>query len=132
MDCAGSALGAQESESRRTCEPVCVVEFRLTTVLCETPFRLAVTVAVWLVAIWPEVAVKVAVSAPCETFSAKLAGTVSRALLLDSVAVPVDPPAATTVHVVEAAEASALGEHEMEEMNAAAERLMLAVEDVLL
>jgi len=96
------------------------------------PLRLAVTTAVWLAAICPAVAVKLPVSAPCTSFSFRLAGTVSNALLLESVAVPAEPPEAITVHVADAAEVRAVGEQVSEDTNADAERTMLAVAELLL
>ena len=58
---------------------------RLTVVVWEEPFKVALTVALWLVVKAPAVAVKVAEVAPAGTVTD--AGIVSRALLSDSVTV---------------------------------------------
>jgi hypothetical protein len=63
--------------------------------VCVPPFSVAVMVAVWLLAIVPAVAVKVAVVLPDAT--AAEAGTVNAAALLDSVTVA--PPVCVTVTV---------------------------------
>ena len=60
-------------------------------VCLETPFNVAVTVAVWLLEIDPAVAVKVLLVAPADTVTD--AGTVSDALLLDN-ATAAPPPGA--------------------------------------
>lgn len=82
---------------------------RLTVVVWEEPFKVALTVALWLVVKAPAVAVKVAEVAPAGTVTD--AGIVSRALLSDSVTVL---PAETAsfklaVQVMEAPEATVPG-----------------------
>jgi hypothetical protein len=66
-----------------------------TVAVCVLPFSVAVTVAVWLLAIVPAVAVKVAVVLPDPT--AAEAGTVNATALLDTVTVA--PPVFVTVTV---------------------------------
>jgi hypothetical protein len=53
-------------------------------------------------------------------------------LLLESVAVPCDPPDAITVQVAVAAEVRAVGEQESQDTNAEADRPTLAVAELLL
>jgi hypothetical protein len=82
---------------------------RLTVAVCIVPFKLAATVAVWLVVRAPEVATKVAEVAPAGT--ATEVGMVNRGLLSDSATVVADEMASFkfTVQVVEPPAVTVLG-----------------------
>src|ERR1019366_7108815 len=81
-------------------------------VVCVLPFNVAVSVAVWSVAIVPAVAVKVAAVEPAAT--ATDPGTVSAAVLLDSVTVPPLVFVSVTVQVLVPPLPSVAGVHDTE------------------
>ena len=82
---------------------------RLKVAVCKVPFKVAVMVALWLVVRVPTVAMKVAELAPADTVAD--GGTVSRALLSDSVTVAPEEAAwfKLTVQEVKAPEATVAG-----------------------
>lgn len=97
-------------------------------VVCELPLQDAVTTAVWLVAIVPAVAVKLANVAPDATFTE--AGTLSDALLLETAtATPPELAACdkVTVHAEVPPELRLVGEHDTEPTTVAAKSEMYVV-----
>jgi hypothetical protein len=100
---------------------------KLTLAVCDVPFKVAVNVAVWLLAIVPAVAVDVAEVDPAATVTE--AGAGRSLLLLDSVIVAPPEGAAAlrpTVHVVEAPELMLLGLHTSEDSATGGVRLITA------
>jgi hypothetical protein len=101
---------------------------KLNTALCEAPFRLTVTVALWELLTVPAVAVNVVELALAGTVTD--AGMVSKALLSESVTT--DPPAGAawfrvTVQVVEPPEFTLVGLHARLETSTGATRFTVAV-----
>lgn len=78
-----------------------MVDVKLTVVVWITLLRLACTVALWAMPMFPETAVKRAVDCPERTFT--LPGTMRRALLLlrETAVVPLTGPLNDTVHELE-------------------------------
>lgn len=91
------------------------------------PFRVAVTVALWLLATTPEVAVKVTLLCPAVTVT--LGGTVSNPLLLASETVAALAAAwfSVTVQVLDALLPRVEGAQATDESAAGAEALMVKV-----
>ena len=107
--------------------PICAAAARLMVEGWLWPFRVAMTVAVWLLLTVPEVAVKVALPWPDATTT--LAGTVSNPLLLASATVVALLAALfkLTVQVLDALLLRVEGAHASELSCAAATRLMVLV-----
>src|ERR1019366_6068816 len=89
-----------------------VIRRRAIDVVCVLPFNVAVSVAVWSEAIVPAVAVKAAVVDPAAT--ATDPGTVSAAVLLDSVTVPPPVFVSVTVQLLAPPVPSVSGVHDTE------------------
>jgi hypothetical protein len=102
---------------------------KLTVAVLDTPLRVALSVAAWLLAIVPAVAVKVAEDDPAWTFTDVL-GTGRSELLLDTdTAVPPDGagPLSATVHVVVPSESRLVGLHVNELRATGGTKLRVAV-----
>jgi hypothetical protein len=118
-------VGLQVSEDRT------VGTAKAMVAVCEMPFRVAVSVALWPLAMLPAIALKVIVAEPAGTVIVD-AGTGSSALLLDSeTAVP--PGGAVlfrvTVHAELAPEVKVVGLHANEDGTAGASKVMVTVCD---
>jgi hypothetical protein len=127
-DPAGRVPVVQDSPVRRTCaDEFCCVLVRLKLVLCEKPFRLAETMAAWLVAIVPAVAVNFTLCVPRANFADT--GTVRRALLLvNRILAPLSDTAETVaVQVADEPEVRVVAEQESEETYTETARPTLAI-----
>jgi hypothetical protein len=115
-------------------DDICPGASRLIAAVCELPPNVAVTVAIWLLAmVAAAVAPKAAVAAPAATVT--VAGTMSEMLLLESVTE--EPPVgaawvSVTVHVLTALWPRLVGMQASEEICSGATRLMVAVCELLL
>jgi len=101
---------------------------KLTANVCETPVRVAVSVTVWLLEMFPAVALKVPVIDPAGTVVDRRTGS-SELLLLNPIAVPLEGAAwfSVTVQIVMPCETKLAGLQDSEERDREATKLTVDV-----